>query len=76
MKGTEKMIEVERETVWTVPCRMCNEGVAIAFDIADYQRWRGGEFIQDVMPYLTADERKMLISQTCGKCWEKMFPED
>ena len=66
----------ERETSLELPCQMCNEPVTIWFDIADWNDWQGGTLIQDAMPYLDLDEREMLISRTCGKCWEKLFPED
>jgi hypothetical protein len=38
--------------------------------------WKEGMLIQDAMPELSADERQLLISGTCGKCWDKMFQED
>jgi hypothetical protein len=41
----------------------------------DFSRWHhGGEKVQDVFTYLTADERELLISQTCGPCYDAMFP--
>ena len=41
---------------------------------ADMQAWEDGKFIQDAMPYLTAGERELLISATCGDCFDKFFP--
>lgn len=32
-----------------------------------------GEFVQVAFPYLTAAEREMFISKTCGTCWDEMF---
>lgn len=29
--------------------------------------------IQDIFPYLSTEERELLISQICPKCWEEMF---
>lgn len=29
--------------------------------------------IQNIAPELTPDQRELIISQTCGKCWEAMF---
>lgn len=29
--------------------------------------------IQDIFPYLTHQERELLISHTCNECWNKMF---
>ncbi len=39
----------------------------------DYKAWENGKVIQDAMPYLTPGEREVLISGTCGSCFDKMF---
>lgn len=41
----------------------------------DLINWRQGQFIQDAMPYLSENDRELLISQTCVECWKKLFPE-
>ena len=56
-----------------VTCRMCGREFAIDVDANDYRDWQNGKCIQDAMPYLTADERELLISRTCGDCWANMF---
>lgn len=66
---------IERETSLTIACRMCGEPQTIWFDIADWNEWRAGAYIQDAMPYLTAAEREMLISQTCDNCWNNLFAD-
>jgi len=38
-------------------------------------KWKNGELIQNVMPYLNEDERELLISGTCGKCFDKIFSD-
>ena len=59
-------------------CRSCNESISLMVNGQDVVDWQGGKYIQDAMPYLSADERELLISQTCGVCWDEMFadPED
>jgi hypothetical protein len=42
----------------------------------DLQAWKNGEYIQNAMPYLNVDERELLISGTCGPCFDNMFPEE
>ena len=42
-------------------------------DLEDYQN---EELIQNAFPYLTPDERELIISRICGKCFDKMFGED
>ncbi len=60
----------------TAHCRQCNTDVDIAVMEGDFEKWQMGELIQDAMPYLTPDEREILISGTCGPCFDKMFGEN
>jgi hypothetical protein len=39
----------------------------------DYFAWKDGKLIQEAFPYLSAGQRELLISNTCEKCWEKLF---
>lgn len=57
-------------------CRKCKGSETIAFSEDQEQRWRNGALIQNVAPELTADQREVLISGTCGVCFEKMFGGD
>jgi hypothetical protein len=36
---------------------------------------RGGT-VQSIFKDLGADERELLISGTCGECWDKLFPKE
>jgi len=57
-------------------CRVCGDTHILMVNVQDAKRWMNGEKIQDAMPYLSSDERELLISRTCGKCFDKMFGED
>ena len=60
-----------------VECRMCGAVKLItvgALDMIDYQM--GVKLIQNCFPYLSANDREMLISCTCADCWNKMFPDE
>ena len=59
-----------------VTCNLCNDTVTLKVNPVDVIQWQQGKFIQDAMPYLDADERELLISNTCGTCFEKMFGDD
>ena len=59
-----------------VNCRMCGKEYKIHVTKSDYDRWQNGEVIQKAMPYLVVEDRELLISQTCGTCWNKMFSEE
>lgn len=42
-------------------------------ETADFKEWESGQPIQSVAPYLSEDERELLISGVCGKCFDDMF---
>ena len=65
-------------TTVTAICRQCYREQQITAPVVNFVAWENGELIQNALPMLNADEREMLISQTCGGCWEEMFgePED
>ena len=56
-------------------CIQCGTTVHISVLKPDFEKWQGGELIQDAMPYLSPDEREILISGTCGPCFDRMFGE-
>lgn len=64
----KKHIEIDCE------CWRCHKVFTVICNRSDYNAWKlHGELIQDALPYLSDDERELLISSTCGKCWVKMF---
>ena len=45
-------------------------------DREDMEAWVSGDkYIQEALPYLTAAERELLISQTCDNCWQEMYDD-
>jgi hypothetical protein len=62
-----------RNNALTVLCRTCKNETTMMVNITDVADWKLGKYIQDAMPYLSADERELCISQTCGVCWDEMF---
>ena len=63
-------------SVVAVPCRSCKEVTDLTVNIEGFIAWQGGELIQNALPELDADQRELLISGICPKCWEQMFPSD
>ena len=57
-------------------CQFCQVDHIVMADQMDVANWENGALIQDAMPYLSADDRELLISGTCGACFDKMFPPD
>lgn len=62
-----------RKQPFHLKCNLCKETHVIYAYIEDVELWESGIHIQHAMPYLTADERELLISRTCGSCFDKMF---
>lgn len=60
-----------------VTCCSCRKVCHVTVSLEDFTRWQlGGGAIQSIMPYLSADDRELLISGTCSKCWDEMFGEE
>ena len=62
--------------VVAVPCVKCNELNEIQADLEGFVSWQKGELIHNALPELDADQRELLISGICPKCWDAMFPSD
>lgn len=56
-----------------IVCPFCGNSFVLSVDEDDYLAWRGGMLVQDAFPYLSAEERELLISGICPECWEKTF---
>ena len=60
-----------------IKCAYCGTEYNLEVNEADWEKWNQGKcFIQDCFPYLTASDRELIISNTCPKCWDKMWPEE
>jgi hypothetical protein len=57
-----------------VKCRTCDTQKSLRVNEANYYEWLDRRmYAQDAFPHLEASDREMLISATCGECWEEMF---
>ena len=56
-------------------CRQCRKTTTFSLDQDALARWQSGELIQKAFPKLSADERELLISGICGKCFDSLFSE-
>ena len=61
------------KTIVAVDCVQCKETHHLTVGAADLTNWENGELIQNAMPYLTADEREVLISGICGPCFGGLY---
>ena len=68
------MVRINYKEVCVVTqCPFCGRGNEVEVNETDYWDWDDGMLVQDAFPYLSADEREMLISGICPSCWEKYF---
>lgn len=54
-------------------CPICKESHEVTVEFSDYLDWKCGKLSQEAFPYLSANDREMLISNICPTCWDKMF---
>ena len=60
-----------------VTCRQCGDTHLLEPSREGFIRWKlEGELIQAAMPELNADQRELLISSICGKCFDAMFASE
>ncbi len=59
-----------------VQCLSCRKIHVFDVGHADFYDWQHGKHAQEAFPYLSAAERELMISRTCGPCFDKMFPPE
>ena len=55
------------------PCVVCRKADDYLLDDVDLAAWKAGVLIQDAFPYLSSNDREMLISGTHEACFNKLF---
>jgi hypothetical protein len=64
----------ERSFILDVKCWNCGMDYAVIINKEDLLDWAVGEgSIQDIFHYLTAGERELLLSNTCGNCFDALY---
>lgn len=43
--------------------------------VGDLDKWQKGMTMDRALPYLNVDQRELLISQICGKCYDSFFDD-
>jgi hypothetical protein len=76
-KGGFMVAFADRDKQLAVECVYCGAEYVLWVNEKDFLDWTSGiGYIQDKLPYLSANERELLISGTCDNCWNKMFGAD
>ena len=69
-KIDENIYEVIKE------CKHCGKESVFCFDELEYQKlFVENQYIQDVFPNLSNEDREVMISGTHPNCWKEMFED-
>jgi hypothetical protein len=60
----------------TAPCIGCGHSTQLTLLRSEVDQYRKGAFVQDAFPFMTADERELIVSGTHPACWRRLFGED
>ena len=64
-----------REYELTIKCCRCGELKKFTVPVKGFDNYMFNRHIniQDAMPEVSPENREMIISQICPKCWEQLF---
>ena len=65
-----------KEYIVITYCPFCKHAHEVPVNEADYWDWQDGELVQNAFPYLTSNERELLISGICPSCWDATSKEE
>ena len=71
-------MEKERNIEIQIRCVSCGKGYSLYVNSEDWEEYYNSDnrrYIQDIFPYLTPDERELLMSHICSDCWEEVFKD-
>ena len=68
----------EKYVTMIARCDFCGKEVELKLTVESVNEFfsPNRRCVQDIFPYLSAEERELLISHTCNECWENMFPPE
>lgn len=60
----------------TDPCVVCGYVTEVSLERTKLVRWRRGEYVQNVWPEMSVDDRELLVSGTHPECWDLLMEEE
>lgn len=57
-------------------CPYCRCHNLVTVLVSEFENWENGELIQKAFPELSADDRELLLTGICSKCWNEIFGDD
>jgi hypothetical protein len=78
MMAVQPIVRAETNTKVTleVECVMCHKPKVFTVDKWGWNQRLKGELIQVCFPRLDHTIRELMVSGTCGKCWDEMFGKE
>ena len=72
-----KIETIGDQVIITVTCPKCKNDITIMVKLGDWLDFLNRKkLIQHCFPYLTTDQRELLMSGICGECWNKVFKDE
>jgi len=66
-----------RNTEINRKCRICKKTKKILVDGVDWINWQyNGMHVQNAFPYLSPNDREILISDICGDCFDRLCGDE
>ena len=62
--------------ILNVVCRICDVTHELQVRPEDVEKWIDGKLAQEAFPYLSPEERELLISQICEKCYGNLLGDE
>lgn len=56
-------------------CPFCHSLHVVMTPEAGFDRFIAGEHVQNALPGLSSNDRELLLSGVCPKCWGELYPE-
>lgn len=67
--------EAQKVLVAQVICRFCEEMNFIVLDRRGYEHWQAGMHIRQAFPWMSAEERRLLVSGVDVDCVETLLDD-
>lgn len=59
-----------------IECVVCSSQNKITVERTDMDKYMSGVLIQDAFPYLSPEQRELLITGICPTCWDRNFKDE
>lgn len=75
---TEEVVRDDDRTLkLTRACDLCGKDVSMYVQPEAFDEFVSGRgYVQELFPYLTADERELLLNGFCGPCFDSFCPPE